>query len=91
MKEMNDLLDLLKRTFTDQGIPVIVGEYGCFGNNKTQEVKRNFMVDVCRAVYERNMCPILWDTQDTFYNRNTCTYNDPLMLEQMMAILAEEE
>jgi len=91
LAELDSLMDLMKTTFVDKGVPVIVGEYGCFGKNKTQEVKRNFMVDVCREAYERNMCPILWDTQDTIYERNTCTYKDPLMLEQMMAILETVE
>ena len=79
------MMDMLTETFVSKGIPVIVGEYGCFGKNKTQDVKRAYMIDVCRETYERNMLPILWDTHNTFYNRMTCTYKDPLMLEQMMA------
>ncbi len=87
--ELEKMMDMLTETFVSKGIPVIVGEYGCFGKNKTQDVKRAYMIDVCRETYERNMLPILWDTHDTFYNRYTCTYNDPLMLEQMMAIPEE--
>ena len=84
--KLNSLLDLMKTTFTDKGIPVIVGEYGCFGKNKTQEVKRAYMVDVCRETYIRGMLPVLWDTQNTFYNRITQTYNDEEMLNELMAI-----
>ena len=84
--KLNSLLDLMKTTFTDNGIPVIVGEYGCFGKNKTQEVKRAYMVDVCRETYIRGMLPVLWDTQNTFYNRITQTYNDEEMLNELMAI-----
>lgn len=87
--EMERLLDMLVTTFVDKGVPVIIGEYGCFGKNKTQEVKRAYMIDVCRETYERNMLPVLWDTHNTFYNRMTCTYKDPIMLEQMMAIPEE--
>ena len=76
----------MKTHFTDKGIPVIVGEYGCFGKNKDQEVKRAYMVDVCRETYIRGMLPILWDTQDTFYDRKTLTYKDEEMLKQMMEI-----
>ena len=86
IKHLNDQLDLMKTHFTDKGIPVIVGEYGCFGKNKEQEVKRAYMVDVCRETYIRGMLPILWDTQDTFYDRNTLTYKDEEMLKQMMEI-----
>lgn len=89
LAELNKMMDMLTETFVSKGIPVIVGEYGCFGKNKTEDVKRAYMIDVCRETYKRNMLPILWDTQDTFYDRNTCTYKDPLMLEQMMAIPEE--
>lgn len=86
IKELNTLLDMMKTTFADKGYPVIVGEYGCFGKNKTQEVKRAYMVDVCRETYIRGMLPVLWDTQDTFYNRKTLTYNDEEMLKELMEI-----
>ena len=89
--KLNSLLDLMKTTFTDNGIPVIVGEYGCFGKNKTQEVKRAYMVDVCRETYIRGMLPVLWDTQNTFYNRITQTYNDEEMLNELMAIKSLEK
>lgn len=89
--KLNSLLDLMKTTFTDKGIPVIVGEYGCFGKNKTQEVKRAYMVDVCRETYIRGMLPVLWDTQNTFYNRITQTYNDEEMLNELMAIKSLEK
>ncbi len=86
LAELDKMMNMLTDRFVSKGIPVIVGEYGCFGKNKTVDVKRAYMVDVCREVYERDMLPVLWDTHDTFYNRYTCTYNDPLMLEQLMEI-----
>ena len=89
--ELNKLLDQVKTSFADKGYPVIVGEYGCFGKNKTQEVKRAYMVDVCRETYIRGMLPILWDTQDTFYDRNTMTCKDPDMLSEMMAVRSLEK
>ena len=88
--ELNSLLDMMKTTFSDKGYPVIVGEYGCFGKNKTQEVKRYYMVSVCRETYIRGMLPILWDTQDTFYNRRTLTYNDEEMLKELQEIPSME-
>jgi len=86
LAELEKMMDMLSETFVSKGVPVIIGEYGCFGKNKTQDIKRAYMIDVCRETYERRMLPILWDTHDTFYNRYTCTYNDPSMLEQMMEI-----
>ena len=84
--DMNMWLDMLTERFINNGIPVIVGEYGCFGNNKTEEVRRNYTIDVCRAIYERQMCPVLWDTPGGFYNRYTFTFEDQEQLEGMMAV-----
>ncbi|MDR1668581.1 MAG: glycoside hydrolase family 5 protein, partial [Oscillospiraceae bacterium] len=62
IKELNDNMDLMKTTFTDKGIPVIVGEYGASRGNKQPGEANEYILAVCRAVYERGMCPILWDT-----------------------------
>ena len=62
-------MNLLKTTFIDNGIPVIVGEYGCFGKNKTRETKESYMLDVSSAMYEIGACPILWDTSGDEYDR----------------------
>ena len=37
------------------------------------------------------MLPVLWDTQNTFYNRITQTYNDEEMLNELMAIKSLEK
>ena len=89
--ELNRKLDMIKTHFADKGYPVIVGEYGCFGKNKTQEVKRAYMVDVCRETYIRGMLPVLWDTQDTFFDRTMMTCKAPQMREEMMAVKSMEK
>ena len=61
-EELNMWMDMMKENFVDKGIPVIIGEYGCFGKNKTKEVKQLRMTDVAKAAWSRHMCPILWDT-----------------------------
>ena len=77
---------LLIQNCVDKGIPVIVGEYCAESKNRTKEVIRLFCVSVTEAIYSRGMCPMLWDTPGGQYNRQTCQFDDPLFLEEMMAI-----
>ena len=71
-KEISDLnreMDMMKSTFVDKGIPVIIGEYGCPTKNKEPESVYKFITSVCKAAYSRNMCPVLWDTPGGRYDR----------------------
>lgn len=83
--ELNRCMDLLKATFIDNGIPVIVGEYGCFGKNKTRETKESYMLDVSSAMYEKGACPILWDTSGDEYDRNNARFRNPEFIEKLIA------
>ncbi len=83
--ELNRCMDLLKTTFIDNGIPVIVGEYGCFGKNKTRETKESYMLDVSSAMYEIGACPILWDTSGDEYDRNNARFRNPEFIEKLIA------
>lgn len=89
IEDMNKWLDMMTERFVSNGIPVIIGEYGCFGDNKTEEVRRNYTVDVTKAIYEKNMCPVLWDTPGGFYNRETFKFDDEEKLRKMMDNLSE--
>ncbi len=87
---LNKNLDMVKEKFVDNGIPIIIGEYGCFGKNKTREVKERWMLDVATAAWEKNMCPILWDTSGDEYNRLLKTFRNPEFIEKLIAIGKEE-
>ena len=86
-QELNQQMDLVKSTFVDKGIPVIIGEYGCPTVGKDPASVRTFLSSVCKAAYERNMCPVLWATPQSgdhpddpingHYNRTTCQLSDP--------------
>ncbi len=84
--ELEKNMDMLKSTFTDKGIPVIIGEYSACGNNKSQEMKRKYITSVCNAAYTRGMCPVLWDVSDDHYNRMTAEFKDPELLKELMDI-----
>lgn len=89
IRELNDVMESLKKNCVDKGIPVVVGEYACSSVGRTQEVVRLYCVSVTEAVYKNGMCPMLWDVPVLGqYNRLTCKFDDPVFLEQMMAIPA---
>lgn len=85
-KELNDNMDMMKTNFVDKGIPVIIGEYNACGKNKSQEMRRLYISSVCRAVYERGMCPVLWDVTDDNYNRKEAKFIDEQLLKELMEI-----
>ncbi|MCR4646063.1 MAG: cellulase family glycosylhydrolase [Oscillospiraceae bacterium] len=84
--ELNTNMDMMKTNYVDKGIPVIIGEYGCPTVTKDKDSVRKFLSSVCKAAYERNMCPVLWatpqaseypdDTINGHYNRTTCQLSD---------------
>lgn len=87
--ELNKFMDMMKTGFVDQGIPVIVGEFGAYANG-SQRMKNHYMLTVCEAIYSRNMCPILWDTPseapDCNYSRKQCKMNNTELMKGFQAI-----
>ncbi len=86
MAELNKYMDMMKEHFVDKGVPVIIGEYGCPTENKDPESVRKYISSVCKAAYERDMCPVLWDITDHFYNRNEAKFIDSELLDQLTAV-----
>lgn len=84
--ELYQQMDMMKTTFIDKGIPVIIGEYGCPIKNKEPDSVRLFLSSVCKEAYERQLCPIMWDITGNQYNRDTCELNDKELKELLMAI-----
>lgn len=75
-EQLNKNMDMLKTTFIDNNIPVIIGEYGCPKKNKDEDSVRLFLTSVCKEAYERQLCPVLWDITKLHYNRETCKMYD---------------
>ena len=70
LSEMDKLMDKIKEHFVDKGIPVIMGEYGCVAHkNKEPENIRLFNLIATEEMLKRDICPVLWDTTGTFYDR----------------------
>ena len=84
VRELQKYMEMVKENFVDQGIPVILGEYGCPKNNKEEEAVRLFLTSVCKAAYDVRICPILWDTTGLHYDRSSCEMIDSLLLEGLL-------
>ncbi|MCD8108276.1 MAG: glycoside hydrolase family 5 protein [Oscillospiraceae bacterium] len=83
---LDSIMDLLYDTYVANGIPVIIGEYGCTTSNKLPDQIREYITAVCEAAYVRGMCPILWDTTGTHYDRSTCEFYDMEIIEEFEEI-----
>ena len=86
-KELDYYMDLMKKTYIDKGIPVIIGEYGCPKKNKDEASVRLFLKSVCEAAYSRQMCPVLWDITGLHYDRSTYKMIDQQLKSDFMNIL----
>ena len=88
--ELNRNMDLLKTTFTDKGIPVIIGEYGCPKKNKEADSVRLFLSSVCESALSRNgICPVMWDITELHYDRKNFKMYDT-ELKQKFAELVDK-
>ena len=76
---------MLRTRFIDNGIAVIVGEYGCFGNNKARDTIERYLIDVSSGMYGFGACPILWDTCNDEYDRNANAFRRPEFIEKLLA------
>jgi len=95
---MNNMLDTVKEKFTDNGVPVIVGECACASRlNKTAGECTRYNLAVVGAIADRGMLPVIWDVtmgQDnsertySIYNRLTCKLGDDNFKAGLEDILA---
>ena len=86
IKELNNNFDMIKSTFIDKGIPVIIGEYGSVTENKELDSVYNFLYSVCKAAYSRNMVPVLWDATNGFYDRSKSAMKDPVLRDMLNSV-----
>ncbi len=89
-EELYRQMDKMKTTFIDKNVPVIIGEYGCPIKNKEPESVDRFISSVCKAAYDRQLCPVLWDVTDLHYNRDTCKMKSE-NLQKLLAAIPEKK
>lgn len=83
---LSKLFDMMTENFADKGIPVIIGEYGCLGDNKSREVIERWTLDVAQASLDRGFCPILWDTPGDECDRENARFRRPEFIEKLVAL-----
>lgn len=83
-------MDMLKTSFTDKGIPVIIGEYGCPTKNKEPESVQRFLSSVCKEAYTRGHCPVMWSTPGGHYDRETYKMADQELQKKLFEIGGKE-
>jgi endoglucanase len=84
--------DLLHSTYINNGIPVILGEYGATNIAGYENYRRYYMEYVTKAAYDRDIIPVYWDNggmgsgEENFglFNRNNNTVAHPAIIEAMM-------
>ena len=87
--------ELLKRAFTDKGIPVFVGETTSsyprsnFARNATVTTSSEALDYMLRLITSYGFTPVLWDTPNSFYNRSSCTIKSSTDAK-VISTLAEE-
>lgn len=83
--ELENNMDMLYDTFVSQGVPVIIGEYGVAASNKTADNIRLFLTSVAAEACKRDICPVLWDITNVFYDRYSFEMKDPALMDGLLA------
>ena len=89
VQELQRNMDLLKSTFIDKGVPVIIGEYGCPVKNKELDSIRKFLTSVCKEAYSRQLCPVMWDTTGGQYDRKSYKMSDAVLQQALLEIAGD--
>lgn len=71
IEQMHRLVDQVEDTFVEQGVPVIVGEYG-FGQNEEASC-RFFTENFVKYTYDKGIASFLWDNGEQ-YDRENMTW-----------------
>ena len=79
-------MEMMKTHFTDRGIPVIIGEYGCPSKNKEPASVQRFLSAVCEEAYKRGHCPVMWSTPGGHYDRTAFRLVDQELQKKLYAI-----
>lgn len=53
--------DRLKAAYVDQGLPMIIGEYGAVNQSGAENYRRYYMEYVTQAACQRGILPVYWD------------------------------
>jgi endoglucanase len=60
--QLSEQFAKIREHFIDNGIPVILGEYGVNSSNKVETARVRWMTAVMQACIDNGINPVLWDT-----------------------------
>ncbi|WP_234320043.1 cellulase family glycosylhydrolase [Streptomyces sp. SBT349] len=86
-QDLTDTFDRVHAAFVAEGIPVLVGEYGLLGFDRSTDTiqqgeKLKFFEFLGAYARDRQLTTMLWDNGQHF-NRTTLQWNDPSLYRQM--------
>jgi endoglucanase len=87
LDELDANLAKIKTRFLDNGIPVIIGEYGAAQKDKDPGSVRLFLLTVAEKCYRMGMCPMLWDAGGLL-DRKIPEFRDPELMKGYRKILS---
>lgn len=97
-KALQSELRQMKLSFSDKGIPVIIGEYGVAdvkvnGVDTRKENRNLYFEEVCKYAIDAGMCPVLWDITNHVYHReqNKMIFEDEAKSFLSLAAQAKEK
>jgi len=82
--------DKLKSRYVDQGVPVIIGEYGAVQQDGYEDYRRYYMEYVTKAAVDRGLVPVYWDNGDrggrgfALTDRGSNSVVQPKVMEAML-------
>jgi endoglucanase len=87
----------LKTTYVDQGLPVVIGEYGAVNQNGYENYRRYYMEYVTKAAHDRGIVGIYWDNggsgtgADAFglFGRSSNAPLHPVITQAMMRAVTD--
>ncbi len=89
LREMDTKINLLKTTFSDNNIPVIIGEYGT-GYGNEAESKVYFSARLTYLCHQASIPCFLWDNGGEL-NRETYEFNTPGLKDALNSAVTDEE
>ena len=81
-KYLDRQMNKLKKKFIDNGIPVIMGEFGCTLKDKDLTARKLYLAAVTEYCAKYGICPVLWDNGEEI-NRTSLSWRTEGLGETM--------
>ena len=89
--------DKLKAQFADQGLPILIGEYGAINQAGYENYRRYYLEYVTKAARDRGFLPVYWDNgaqasgPDNFglFDRNTAAITQVELVEALQRAVGD--